>query len=61
MSGHGEPSFPELGYIAELRERLDRAAQRGQVELHVDLGTMELLVSIAELVRDSARPRGGAS
>ena len=43
-------------HVVALRARLERARAAGQVELHLDLGTVDLLVTIAELALGS--PQG---
>ena len=35
--------------LARLRKRLDRASKAGQIELHVSLSDLGLLLSLAEL------------
>ena len=40
-------------HVDSLRERLDRAREGGQVELHLSLEHVELLVSLAEIALDS--------
>ena len=44
------------GYVAELRQRLERARAAGQVELHLDLGTVDLLLTVAELTLEQPGP-----
>ena len=46
--------------VASVRARLDRA-QPHQVELHLDLGTVELLVALAEAALGAYQRREGGA